>query len=309
MAALAHRATARGPSGVPPGLAPWSIYLRLGRVSNLPTVWTNVLAGALLSAADVEAITLGALIIACSLFYEGGMYLNDAFDRAIDAGERPERPIPAGLISARQVFLIGFGLLGGGVLLLLLPTLRTTPPNWPALLSGVALAAVIVYYDATHKRDPRSPFVMGLCRVLTYVTAALASAGGVNRAVIGGALVLLAYLIGLTYVAKQETLTEMRSIWPLAFLAAPFVYTLPSLAGPPIGIVLWAGLFAWAGYAISLLVRRGRVNIPRAVVSLIAGISLLDALLIAGAGHPDAALLGIAGFGLTLYLQRWVSGT
>ena len=101
----------------------------------------------------------------------------------------------------------------------------------------------------------------------------------------------------------------MRNTWPLAFLAAPLVYTLPSLAGQPLALVLWAGLAAWAGHAISLLVRRGRVNIPRAVVSLIAGISLLDALLIAGAGHPDAALLGIAGFGLTLFLQRWVSGT
>lgn len=290
-------------------IAAWRVHVRLGRVSNLPTVWTNVLAGALLSGAPVDGITLAALAVALSLFYEGGMYLNDAFDRVIDARERPERPIPAGLISARQVFAIGFALLGGGVLVLLVPALRIAPPNWLAVLSGVGLAAVIVYYDATHKRDPLSPLVMGLCRVLTYVTAALGVAGGLNRAVTGGALVLLGYLIGLTYVAKQETLTEVRNLWPLAFLMAPFIYTFPSLAGQPLAVVLWGGLLAWAGYAISLLVRRGRVNIPRVVVRLIAGISLLDALLIAAAGHPGAALLGIAGFGLTLFLQRWVSGT
>jgi 4-hydroxybenzoate polyprenyltransferase len=45
------------------------------------------------------------------------------------------------------------------------------------------------------------------------------------------------------------------------------------------------------------------------VVSLIAGISLLDALLIAGTGQTAAAVVALAGFALTLALQRWVPGT
>ena len=44
----------------------------------------------------------GLVLLAMSLFYVGGMYLNDYFDRAIDARERPERPIPAGDISAER---------------------------------------------------------------------------------------------------------------------------------------------------------------------------------------------------------------
>src|SRR5262249_31030499 len=75
-------------------------YLALGRVSNLPTVWTNVVAGIALAGGSFTrqmAIRLG---IAASLFYVGGMFLNDAFDRGIDARERPERPIPSGRISA-----------------------------------------------------------------------------------------------------------------------------------------------------------------------------------------------------------------
>ena len=75
-------------------------YLRLGRVSNLPTVWTNVVAGAVLSGAAPRAATLVALAAALSAFYVGGMYLNDGFDRDIDARERPERPIPSRLVSA-----------------------------------------------------------------------------------------------------------------------------------------------------------------------------------------------------------------
>ena len=41
----------------------------------------------------------------------------------------------------------------------------------------------------------------------------------------------------------------------------------------------------------------------------VTGISLLDGLLMARAGRPDAAAWGVAGFGLTLLLQRYVRGT
>ena len=285
------------------------VYLRLGRISNLPTVWTNVLAGMLLAGGPLVPGTLGVLIVALSMFYVGGMYLNDAFDREFDARTRPGRPIPSGQISATAVFTIGFALLGGGVALLLVPALGSPVLNWTPVASGVALGGVITYYDVTHKRDPLSPLVMGFCRVLTYLTAALAVAGALPLPVLLGALVLLCYLIGLTYVAKQETLAEYRNAWPLAFLAAPFVYTLPALARGPVGAALWIGFLAWVLYAISFLVRRGRVNIPRAVISFIAGISLLDGLLIAHAGYPDVALLGVVGFALTLAFQRWIPGT
>src|SRR5689334_22435492 len=92
--------------------------LRLGRVSNLPTTWNNVIAGLVLSGAGALAFapTL-ALCCAISLLYVGGMYLNDAFDREYDARERPERPIPAGEVSAAAVFGSGFGMLALGVAL------------------------------------------------------------------------------------------------------------------------------------------------------------------------------------------------
>ena len=44
-------------------------------------------------------------------------------------------------------------------------------------------------------------------------------------------------------------------------------------------------------------------------MSLIAGIALLDAVLIAAAGATAIAWLAVAGFALTLVLQRYVAGT
>src|ERR671936_2311779 len=92
--------------------------LTLGRVSNLPTVWTNVLAGAVLAGGTWHDGRTVIVLVAMSLFYVGGMYLNDYFDRGIDARERPERPIPAGDVAADLVAAIGFGLLAAGVVLL-----------------------------------------------------------------------------------------------------------------------------------------------------------------------------------------------
>src|SRR5262249_19732968 len=120
------------------------VYLRLGRVSNLPTVWTNTLCGVTLSNADLDAVTTAALASTMSLFYVGGMFLNDAFDREIDAKERPERPIPAGHIGATEVFLVGFGLLFAAIVLL-----ATGFGGMPAIF-GLALAFNIVLYDRWH---------------------------------------------------------------------------------------------------------------------------------------------------------------
>ncbi len=288
----------------------WHAYLRVGRVSNLPTVWTNVLAGVILAGGRLEPGILIPLLAALSLFYEGGMFLNDAFDRTIDARERPERPIPSGLVSAGEIFGVGYGMLTAALLILLFLAFRGTGhARWGLVASGLVLAVLIIYYDARHKVDPLSPLVMGLCRVLVYVTAASAVADQLTSPVIGGALILLSYLIGLTYVAKQETLSTYQNVWPLAFLFAPFVYAIPSLFESALPPLIYAGYLGWVCYAISFLVRTGHVNIPRAVVSLIAGISLLDALLIAGRGVVGAALLATLGFAVTLFLQRYVRGT
>jgi 4-hydroxybenzoate polyprenyltransferase len=150
---------------------------------------------------------------------------------------------------------------------------------------------------------------MGLCRVLIYVGAGLAVTLALPDAQWIGAALLLCYLIGLTYVAKQENLARVENLWPLAFLAAPVAYGAWLAAAQWAVAPFWLLFTAWMLVALWFLHRRRKGDIPRAVVSLIAGISLLDALLIAGAGSPGLALAGLAGFGVTLFFQRYVSGT
>lgn len=284
--------------------------LQLGRVSNLPTVWTNTLAGAVLAGATGLGPEFVLMLVAFSLFYTGGMFLNDAFDAEFDAMHRAERPIPSGAVSVQTVFRIGFGLMLGSMLLLAWVGFGFGPRTglWPAL-AGAALAAAITYYDWNHKKTRASPVVMGLCRVLVLVGAGLCYTIDLPAALWIAAALMWCYLIGLTYVAKQENLGRVENLWPLLFLGAPVLYGAWLSVHQPVVAGFWIVFCAWMAVALWLLRRRAKGDIPRAVVSLIAGISLLDAMLIAASGATNLALLALAGFAVTLFFQRYIAGT
>ena len=288
--------------------------LILGRVSNLPTVWTNTLVGLALAGGAAGGAVDGAralpLLLALSLFYLGGMYLNDAFDAALDAAERPERPIPSGRVGRGTVFALGFAMLGSGLALLLWIGLGLAGGTgyWPAA-SGLALATAILFYDWHHKNNPLSPLVMGLCRVLVYVTAGVSVAVPLPATLWLAAGALLCYLIGLTTIAKQENLGRIANRWPLGLLAAPLAYGAVLIADQPWAALPWLALVAWMAMALWFLRRRGPGDIPRAVVSLLAGICLLDSVLVAGAGAPALATLAVLAFPVTVVFQRYVPAT
>lgn len=289
-------------------------WLRLGRVSNLPTVWTNVLAALALSETALPLNGAVRLMVAMSFFYVGGMFLNDFFDREIDAKERPSRPIPMGSVSAVSVAVTGTLFLGtGGGLCVWLAAEQVGALPLRAGLSALALGACIVAYNAHHKNNPLSPLVMGLCRVCVYVTVLFAVRADWAPKVGWGALVLLAYLIGLTYAAKQEALNRIRRLWPLALLAVAPCYAVLAPRAPSVdpvaGFIVTGLLCLWLVLALRFLLVPRMRSVPSAVVRLIAGISLVDAALIATMGHTSWVALAVGGCVLTRAFQRWIPGT
>jgi 4-hydroxybenzoate polyprenyltransferase len=274
--------------------------LRLGRVSNLPTVWTNALAGAVL-AGGAGAGSVLAAAAALSLFYVGGMWLNDAFDAEIDARERAGRPIPQGDVDRGTVFAGGFALLAAGVV-------AGFALGFRAGAVALTLAAAIVAYDWLHKRSAAGPVIMGAVRFLAYAFGG-AAAGGFTLALMLGGAGLFAHVVGLTYAARQEAYDRIDRGWPLAVLAVPLVYSLWRAAAAPPALLFWLALAVAMTVALRYLFRRARGDVPRAVVTLIAAISLYDATLVAAAGHFGLGLLAALGFALTLAAQRLVPGT
>jgi len=277
--------------------------LKLGRVSNLPTVWTNVLAGTALAGGTGLSARTGIVALAMSLLYVGGMYLNDYCDRDVDARERPSRPIPAGEISHRTVAVIAAALLAAGVALM-------AAFGMAGASAGLALALAIGGYDWFHNRNPVAPIIMGLCRALVYCAAAAAAVGGVSATLGTAAAAILAFTAGLTYAARQESLDQIGNMWPLLLLAAPMIVAWPALGQGILAFLVYLGLVLCVCYAVYLLARRPvQGSVPRAVGCLIAGISLVDAALLASAGAIPLALLACAGFAVTLLLQRYIAGT
>jgi hypothetical protein len=279
-----------------------STLLRLGRISNLPTVWTNVIAGAVI-AGGAGADQLALLLSAMTAFYVGGMYLNDFFDRAADARDRPGRPIDAGEISAGTVSAIGFGLLATGVVLMI-------PFGFAAAACGALLAATIVLYDVWHKGNALSPIVMGLCRALVYIGAGVAVTGSLSAAVLIGAFALACHVAGITYAAKQEGLNRVGKLWPLLMLAVPLLVALPAAATWQVPAALVLLLMADARAVRLLASKPAPGAVPLAVSRLIAAICLVDALAVASAGgHIAIVALCALGYPLTRTFQKVIPGT
>jgi UbiA prenyltransferase family len=274
-------------------------WLQLARVSNTPTVVSNSVAGAVLASTTAEPGAVAVVAGSMALFYTAGMILNDLLDYEVDVRERPERPLPSGAVSRPAALTAVIALFAAGEALLLL---EGTEP----FLAGLGLITLIVLYDAWHKGNPLSPVLMGACRALVYFVAALAVTGDVPTEVATAAAVLLIYIVGLTQVAKSEGGT-LRAAWPLAAVLAAVAYWVGWVNS--IWFVLLLVAFA-AWVARSLWLVRSAHRIGAGVVSLIAGISLFDALAVASVeGSLPAVGVCLAAFLVTIALQTKIAGT
>ncbi|MFC3198859.1 UbiA-like protein EboC [Parapedobacter deserti] len=171
-------------------------YLQLMRPANIMTAISDVLAGAAIAILytgepGTYPMLSGLLLLAISTIglYGGGVVFNDVFDAALDARERPERPIPSGNVPLRSAALLGIALFVVG---LLAATLASP-------VSGIIAVAIVLMclgYDRWAKHHAvAGPLVMGLCR-------------GLNL------------LLGISYLASALPLTWFLSAIPVIYIAA-----------------------------------------------------------------------------------------
>jgi 4-hydroxybenzoate polyprenyltransferase len=155
----------------------FSAILATGRISNLPTVWCNVLVAFLLVQlslvvfADFPSSTFSAplLLVTClaaSCLYVGGCFLGDAVDVEFDKSHKPDRPIPMGVLDRNSIYGYAAFLMATGIVLpfsYLKFSTGTFAPS--ALIASLLLAGAIIIYSLWHKRSPwiGLPFI-GACR-------------------------------------------------------------------------------------------------------------------------------------------------
>ena len=147
-------------------------YLRLTRPANVVTAVADILAGVAIAQyfskgiSDVSLQPVLWLCLATACLYGGGVVLNDVFDADLDAVERPERPIPSGLITKNAAATFGallllFGIVAAGMV-------HETFLSISVLLA-LAIAVASVLYDGWGKHHPfLGPLNMGLCRGLNH---------------------------------------------------------------------------------------------------------------------------------------------
>ncbi|SKA77639.1 4-hydroxybenzoate polyprenyltransferase [Prosthecobacter debontii] len=298
-------------------------WLELARISNLPTVWTNVTAAWLLAGGPWWDARLAWLLLAGSLLYTAGMILNDVADAGHDRLHKKERPIPTGRIPLASAWIVGGAMMVLGMIL-------ATGPGGANGRVTLALAAAILFYDLYHKPWPGAVWVMGACRVLLYAMAASAVTTwsdmiSLSNDVLVAALALGAYIVGLTQVARMEAKGAVVKPWQVGFartlLFAPAIvatgywlsranWKLISLLGdltplaPAVFILIFIGLVLHA----SRVMKRGGPAIGEAVGLLLAGIAIVDALAVMQVSLSLACMfVGIAPL-LRLW-QRWIAAT
>lgn len=269
-------------------------FLVLGRVANLPTVWSNCLAGWLLCWGDPEWLRFFWVCMGASCLYLGGMFLNDAFDAKWDARHRPERPIPSGRVTASSVWAMGFGFLVLGLL-------QLGMLGWPALIYGFLTSSAIIGYNACHKSTAWSAMLMGLCRMLLYPLAASQTSGGMSGIAAWGAVVLWCYVTGLTLMARHESFeaspvhAAAGGSKPAAATRGSEAYLLTILLLLPVGLAflvnndvfIWRAVFYgslfvfWLIYSLARVAPGGGPLLRHAIPALLAGMVWVDLLAVA----------------------------
>jgi hypothetical protein len=254
-------------------------YLRLMRPANIVTAVSDILAGAaLVTYAGMDDrypslwLSLYWLILSTIGLYGGGVVFNDVFDAALDRVERPERPIPSGLISVTEAAWLGSVLLIAGVVAAFMFS----------SLSGaiaIAIAAAALVYDKWGKhQNVLGPLNMGLCRGLNlllgmsllsetiahvdfltivpifpvlYIAAITMISRGEVHGGKSNTILAAAGLYGVVILAIATLSITNQTYYTLAFLALLIVLIFPPLVrafrepiGPNIGKAVKAGVLA-----------------------------------------------------------------
>ncbi|TDB74600.1 SCO3242 family prenyltransferase [Micromonospora sp. KC721] len=267
----------------------------------------DVVAGA--AATGVLDRRTGGLASASVCLYWAGMAANDWADRALDAVERPERPIPSGQVPAPVALGVAAGLTAVGL------AISGAVGGRRALAVAGPLAAAVWAYDLWAKNTVAGPLAMAACRTLDVLHGA--STGRIVRA-IPAALTVGVHTYTVTALSRGEvggTRPGVAAATLATTAAVAATVARPNAAAPAGAAASVARLLA-----VDYARRYGRAQAgvlgdpapPRVRAAVGAGITALPALqgaLTARSGAIRAGLAVAAAAPLGRALARWISPT
>ncbi len=183
--------------------------LRLMRPANIVTAISDILAGLAIAAfasqngwTGFPLYSMILLVFATIGLYGGGVVMNDVFDAELDKIERPERPVPAGLISKKAAGVAGILLLTAGVMAAafvhVIHFLSVT------LYVALAISFAALFYDKWGKHlSFFGPINMGICRGLNLLLGISVLPEAVFQYWFLG-LVPIIYIAAITMISRGE---------------------------------------------------------------------------------------------------------
>ena len=272
------------------------ILIKLARASNIPTVWSNVIAAYFLSGSN-NYRELSLSLIGSSFLYASGMYLNDWFDADFDSKNAKHRPLPMGEI--KKVTVLIYSILGFviGTTCLMMAALSTTP--WALLL-----VTLIVWYNADHKQNNTSPFIMASCRFTLYPMVSLACTTQVTPIVLLAGFSMFLYTLGISFTARSP---EHSKVAMSLFIVAGAIPVLAySLSETRLFIITLPLFIAWLFYTLKTMFLKS-ADIDKTVSQLIAGMVFVDLFFIFDYQNLIlATTLFLALFAVTRVSQKFI---
>ena len=287
-------------------------YLQLCRPANLPTAAADILAGISISGlfAGVGAFKIPVvdlfpflmLILASVFLYAGGVVLNDVFDLAIDEVERPERPIPSGIVSLGKARSFGFALLLVGIYFAFLANINSG-------IISVFLAVSILSYDKFAKHHAvLGPLNMGICRGLNLLMGISLLNTMENWPYV---LVPVVFIFAVTMISRGEVHGKNKGNILLAGLLYVVVlsgvfYLHQVYANGDLWYVLFLALFAFMVFKPLIKAYQNNTpeNIKKAVKSGVLSIILLDAAMAVAHANIIIGVLMLLLLPLSMYLAK-----
>ncbi|MGJ8692871.1 MAG: UbiA family prenyltransferase [Thalassotalea sp.] len=270
--------------------------LKLVRAPAGLTAVSNIIAAAVIASNNQLSADIILLICASIFLYFSGMALNDCFDYQEDFSERATRPIPSGEISLKNAWLFGISLMAAGILFAFSYSLS-------AGFISIALATAIVLYNGVIKKGFIGSICMASCRYVNWLLGA--SFVGLAASSYLMALPIFFYIVGLTFLSKQETHGENKSAvivcaLMLTLTAASILY----LVEYQFALNHFEYLTAFVLLAIWCLLIASKLikifnnftpgNIQQLIGWMVIGVIPLDALLVAASGEYIVSLIILA---------------
>lgn len=215
--------------------------LRLTRPANVVTAVSDILAGIAISGyflyeIDSERSWLPVLllVIATMGLYAGGVVFNDVFDAGLDAVERPERPIPSGIVSKTAAAAWGTFLLAAGIVATAFVHEKLFSIS---VILALAIAIGALLYDKWCKHHfIAGPVTMGLCRGLNLLLGISIVPEVLTDYYLTG-LVPVVYIAAITTISRGEVHGGSKAVMYTA--AALYAIVISTLLGFSIGHGHW----------------------------------------------------------------------